>query len=60
MIFSSTVAGTAATPFVMDVFPELFAEMALWVTLGPIHYGEEFVDGFEKLPATLFTLFDGT
>lgn len=30
------------------------------VTSGQLRYGEEFVDGFDTLPATLLTLFDGT
>lgn len=49
-----------ATPFVMDTFPEFLAEMTPLVVSGKIKYREEFVDGFDKLPATLLTLFDGT
>ncbi|WP_155947884.1 NADP-dependent oxidoreductase [Rhizobium sp. 2MFCol3.1] len=49
-----------ATPYVMDTFPEFLAEMTPLVTSGKIRYGEEFVDGFEKLPATLLMLFDGS
>ena len=49
-----------ATPFVMDTFPEFLAEVTPLVTSGKIKFGEEFVDGFENLPATLLTLFDGS
>ena len=49
-----------ATPYVLDTFPEFLAEMTPLVTEGRIKYGEEFVDGFEKLPETFLTLFDGT
>jgi hypothetical protein len=49
-----------ATPYVMDTFPEFLAEMTPLVTEGRIKYGEEFVDGFDKLPATFLTLFDGS
>lgn len=49
-----------ATPYVMDTFPEFLAEMTPLVTSGKIKYGEEFIDGFEKLPETLLTLFDGS
>jgi hypothetical protein len=49
-----------ATPFVMDTFPEFLAEMTPLVVGGKIKYREEFVDGFDKLPETLLTLFDGT
>jgi NADPH-dependent curcumin reductase CurA len=49
-----------ATPYVMDTFPEFLAEMTPLVASGKIKYGEEFVDGFEKLPETLLTLFDGS
>jgi NADPH-dependent curcumin reductase CurA len=49
-----------ATPYVMDTFPEFLAEMTPLVTGGKIKYGEEVVDGFDKLPATLLTLFDGS
>jgi len=49
-----------ATPYVMDTFPEFLGEMTPLVTAGKIKYGEEFVDGFEKLPETLLTLFDGS
>lgn len=49
-----------ATPFVMDTFPEFLAEMTPLVGSGRIKYGEEFVDGFEKLPETLLTLFNGS
>lgn len=49
-----------ATPHVLDTFPEFLAEMTPLVTGGRIKYGEEFVDGFEKLPETFLTLFDGT
>ena len=49
-----------ATPYVMDTFPEFLAEMMPLVTSGRIKYGEKFVDGFDKLPATLLTLFDGS
>jgi NADPH-dependent curcumin reductase len=48
-----------ATPYVMDNFPEFLAEMTPLVTRGQIKYREEFIDGFEKLPETLLTLFDG-
>ena len=49
-----------ATPYVMDTFPEFLAEVTPLVTSGQLKYGEEFVDGFEQLPATLLTLFDGS
>ena len=49
-----------ATPYVTDTFPEFLAEMTPLVASGKIKYGEEFVDGFEKLPETLLTLFDGS
>lgn len=49
-----------ATPYVLDTFPEFLAEMTPLVTDGRIKYGEEFVDGFEKLPENFLTLFDGT
>lgn len=49
-----------AVPFVLGTFPEFLAEMTPLVADGRIKYGEEFIDGFEKLPETLFTLFDGT
>lgn len=49
-----------ATPYVMDTFPEFLAEMTPLVTSGQLNYGEEFIDGFAKLPETLFTLFDGS
>ncbi len=49
-----------ATPYVMDTFPEFLAEVTPLVTSGQLKYGEEFVDGFEKLPATLLKLFDGS
>ncbi|WP_267396489.1 MULTISPECIES: NADP-dependent oxidoreductase [unclassified Sphingomonas] len=49
-----------ATPYVMDTFPEFLAEVTPLVTGGKIKYGEEFVDGFDKLPATLLKLFDGS
>jgi NADPH-dependent curcumin reductase CurA len=49
-----------AVPYVMDTFPEFLAEVTPVVTSGGLKYGEEFVDGFEQLPATLLTLFDGS
>lgn len=49
-----------ATPYVMDTFPEFLAEMTPLVTSKKITFGEEIIDGFEKLPATLLTLFDGS
>lgn len=49
-----------ATPYVMDTFPEFLAEMTPLVVAGKIKYREEFIDGFDKLPETLLTLFDGT
>ncbi|MBB3769976.1 hypothetical protein FHS55_000562 [Angulomicrobium tetraedrale] len=49
-----------ATPYVMHTFPEFLAEMTPLVTSGKITFGEELIDGFEKLPATLLTLFDGS
>ncbi|WP_459614250.1 NADP-dependent oxidoreductase [Bordetella sp. 2513F-2] len=49
-----------AIPYVMDTLPEFLAEMTPLVTAGRIQYGEEFIDGFEKLPQTLLTLFDGS
>jgi NADPH-dependent curcumin reductase CurA len=49
-----------ATPYVMDTFAEFLAEMTPLVREGRIKYREEFVDGFDKLPATLLTLFDGS
>lgn len=49
-----------ATPYVMNTFPQFLSEMTPLVTGGKIKYGEEFVDGFDKLPATLLTLFDGS
>lgn len=49
-----------ATPYVMDSFPQFLSEMTPLVTSGKIKYGEEFVDGFEKLPETFLTLFDGS
>lgn len=41
-------------------YPDFLAEVAPLVADGTIKYHEEFVDGFEKLPATFLTLFDGT
>ncbi|MCJ2130678.1 NADP-dependent oxidoreductase [Methylobacterium sp. E-045] len=49
-----------ATPYVMDKIPEFLAEVTPLVAGGRIKYGEEFVDGFEKLPETLLRLFDGS
>ncbi|MCV3766582.1 NADP-dependent oxidoreductase [Rhizobium sp. TRM95796] len=49
-----------ATPYVMHAFPDFLAEMTPLVASGKIRYREEFVDGFEKLPETLLTLFDGS
>lgn len=49
-----------AVPYVMDTFSEFLAELTPLVTSGQLKYGEEFVDGFDKLPATLLTLFDGS
>lgn len=49
-----------ATPYVMDTFPEFLAEVTPLVASGKIRYGEEFVDGFEQLPAMLLTLFNGS
>ncbi|SDV47550.1 NADP-dependent oxidoreductase [Chitinasiproducens palmae] len=49
-----------ATPYVIDAFPEFLAAVAPLVAAGKLRYYEEFVDGFEKLPATLLSLFDGT
>ncbi|MEE2951876.1 MAG: NADP-dependent oxidoreductase [Pseudomonadota bacterium] len=49
-----------AVPYVMDAFPEFLAEVTPLVTSGELRYGEEFVDGFEELPATLLKLFDGS
>lgn len=49
-----------AVPFVMDTFPEFLSEMAPLVSTGKIQYAEEFIDGFNKLPETLFTLFNGS
>jgi len=49
-----------AVPYVMDTFPEFLAEMTPLVTSGKIKYGEEFVDGFSKIPETFLTLFDGS
>ncbi len=48
-----------AIPFHMDTYPEFLAEMAPLIKEGRIKYGEEFVDGFEKIPETFLTLFDG-
>ena len=49
-----------AVPYVMDTFSEFLAEVTPLVTGGQLKYGEEFVDGFDQLPATLLTLFDGS
>lgn len=49
-----------ATPYVIDTFPEFLAEMTPLVNQGRIKYREEFIDGFDKLPGTLLTLFDGS
>jgi NADPH-dependent curcumin reductase len=49
-----------ATPYVMDTFPDFLAEVTPLLTGGEIVYGEEFVDGFDQLPATLLRLFDGS
>lgn len=49
-----------ATPYVMDTFAAFLAEMTPLVTAGKIQYGEELVDGFDRLPATFLTLFDGS
>lgn len=49
-----------AVPYVLDSFPEFLAEMAPLVRDGRIRYGEEFIDGFDALPAALMSLFDGT
>jgi hypothetical protein len=49
-----------ATPYVMEEFPAFLAEMTPLVTSGKIKYGEEFVEGFDKIPETFLTLFDGT
>ncbi|WP_345725410.1 NADP-dependent oxidoreductase [Qipengyuania pacifica] len=49
-----------ATPYVMDTFPEFLAEMIPLITSGKIKHREEFVDGFDKLPTTFLTLFDGS
>jgi NADPH-dependent curcumin reductase len=49
-----------AVPYVMDTFPEFLVEMTPLITSGSIKYREEFIDGFDKLPETLMTLFDGS
>lgn len=49
-----------AVPYVMDAFPEFLAEVTPLVTYGELKHGEEFIDGFEQLPATLLKLFDGS
>lgn len=49
-----------ATPYVMDTLPEFLTEVTPLVAEGRIKYGEEFVEGFEKLPETLLRLFDGS
>lgn len=49
-----------ATPYVMNTFPDFLTEVTPLVTAGEIVYGEEFVDGFDQLPATLLRLFDGS
>ena len=49
-----------ATPYVMDTFPKSLAEMTPLAPGRKIEYGEEFVDGFDKLPTTFLTLFDGS
>lgn len=49
-----------ATPYVMDTVPEFLAEVTPLVTSGEVVYREEFVDGFDRLPATLLKLFDGS
>ncbi|SEN43084.1 hypothetical protein SAMN05192583_2754 [Sphingomonas gellani] len=48
-----------ATPYVMDTFPDFLAEVTPLVANGEVIYGEEYVDGFSELPATLLKLFGG-
>lgn len=49
-----------ATPYVMDTMSEFLEEVTPLVQNNKIKYREEFVDGFEKLPETFLTLFDGS
>jgi len=49
-----------AIPNHLDTIPEFLAELTPLVQSGRIHYGEEIVDGFEKIPETFLTLFDGS
>lgn len=49
-----------ATPFVMEYMPEFLEEVTPLVQQDKIKYSEEFIDGFEKLPETFLTLFDGS
>lgn len=49
-----------ATPFVMEAMPEFLEEVTPFIQDKKIKYGEEFVDGFEKLPETLLSLFNGS
>lgn len=49
-----------AVPSVLDTFPAFLAEMTPLVTSGKIKYGEEFIEGFDKIPETFLTLFDGS
>lgn len=44
----------------LDRYPDFLAEVAPLVADGTIKYQEEFADGFENLPATFLTLFDGS
>ncbi|WDF66963.1 NADP-dependent oxidoreductase [Sphingobacterium oryzagri] len=49
-----------ATPFVMDSMDEFLQEVTPLIQDGKIKYSEEFVDGFDKLPETFLSLFDGS
>jgi len=48
-----------ALPDHYDSFPDFVAEVAPLVAQGKIKYSEEFVDGFENIPAAFLRLFDG-
>ena len=49
-----------ATPFVMHLMPEFLDEMTPLVVNGEITYREDLIEGFDSLPNTFMSLFDGT
>jgi len=44
----------------LDSYPAFLAEATGWLARGEIKHSEDFVDGFENIPATFLRLFDGS